>query len=263
MTYMVYPGATHKRFEHSLGVMELAGRAFDAITAVDNVDEQTRGLFPEITSVQFIVYWRKVLRIAALCHDLGHAPFSHAAEKELFPSGFDHEVITRNILQCEEFEHLFLKMVPRVMAEDVIKLALGRKKVKDLSFTDWETLLAEIITGDSLGVDRMDYLLRDAYHTGVGYGKFDHFRLLETIRIVPPPPTPAKSENQKEFDLQGVEVPEASTEPMLGLLIGGIHASEALLLARYFMYAQVYFHPVRIAYDQSLKKLSSCVATKR
>jgi HD superfamily phosphohydrolase len=169
MTYMVYPGATHKRFEHSLGVMELAGRAFDAITAVDNVDEQTRGLFPEITSVQFIVYWRKVLRIAALCHDLGHAPFSHAAEKELFPSGFDHEVITRNILQCEEFEHLFLKMVPRVMAEDVIKLALGRKKVKDLSFTDWETLLAEIITGDSLGVDRMDYLLRDAYHTGVGY----------------------------------------------------------------------------------------------
>jgi ATP dependent DNA ligase domain len=65
MTYMVYPAATHKRFEHSLGVMELAGSAFDAITAVDNVDEQTRGLFPEITSVQFIVYWRKVLRIAA------------------------------------------------------------------------------------------------------------------------------------------------------------------------------------------------------
>jgi HD superfamily phosphohydrolase len=70
MTYMVYPGATHKRFEHSLGVMELAGRAFDAITAVDNVDEQTRVLFPEITYEQFCMYWRKVLRLAALCHDL-------------------------------------------------------------------------------------------------------------------------------------------------------------------------------------------------
>jgi uncharacterized protein len=95
MTYMVYPGATHKRFEHSLGVMELAGRAFDAITALDNVDEQTRGLFPLITYDQFRMYWRKVLRIAALCHDLGHAPFSHAAEKELFPASEASDVCPR------------------------------------------------------------------------------------------------------------------------------------------------------------------------
>src|SRR5215469_2897161 len=79
LTYLVYPGATHKRFEHSLGVMELAGRAFDAVTNRENVDDQARTLFPEITHTDFLVYWRKVLRIAALCHDLGHPPFSHAA----------------------------------------------------------------------------------------------------------------------------------------------------------------------------------------
>lgn len=91
LTHLVYPAASHKRFEHSLGVMELAGRAFDAITDRENVDEQARALFPKITQSGFLGYWRKVLRIAALCHDLGHPPYSHAAEKELFPHKFTHE----------------------------------------------------------------------------------------------------------------------------------------------------------------------------
>src|SRR5271154_3672150 len=87
MTYLVYPGATHKRFEHSLGVMELAGRAFDAITARDHVNEPARRMFPQIPDPQWTGYWRKVVRLAALCHDLGHPPFSHAAEKKLLPVG--------------------------------------------------------------------------------------------------------------------------------------------------------------------------------
>ncbi len=107
LTYFVYPGASHKRFEHSLGVMELAGRGFDAITARDNVDEQTRELFPRITEASYLQYWRKVLRIAALCHDLGHLPFSHAAEKELFPPGFTHETMTRKIIESHELERIF------------------------------------------------------------------------------------------------------------------------------------------------------------
>ena len=89
LSYLVYPGATHKRFEHSLGVMELAGRAFDAITEANNINDDIRQLFPQIIDIKYLVYWRKVLRIAALCHDMGHLPFSHAAEKELFPEGFN------------------------------------------------------------------------------------------------------------------------------------------------------------------------------
>ncbi len=254
LTYLVYPGATHKRFEHSLGVMELAGRAFDAITNREHVDEQARSLFPQITVADFLSYWRKVLRIAALCHDLGHAPFSHAAEKELFPVGFTHEQMTRRLIESEEMQALFRNMTPRVVAEDVVKLALGPKEADGLRFDDWELVLTEIITGNSLGVDRMDYLLRDAYHAGVGYGKFDHFRLLETIRIVGPPPVPTPAHEQKQFPLEGLKPEDKSTEPALGLLIGGIYSAEALLLARYFMYAQVYFHAVRIAYDYHLKE---------
>jgi HD superfamily phosphohydrolase len=254
LTYLVYPGATHKRFEHSLGVMELAGRAYDAITNRENVDEQARSLFQQITIPDFLIYWRKVLRIAALCHDLGHPPFSHAAEKELFPPNFTHEQMTRLIIESGEMEALFRKMTPRVLVEDVVKLALGPKEADGLKFSDWELVLAEIITGNSLGVDRMDYLLRDAYHAGVGYGKFDHFRLLETIRIVGPPPDARPSEIQKEFPLGEPKAEEKSTEPALGLLYGGVHSAEALLLARYFMYAQVYFHHVRVAYNYHLQE---------
>ena len=94
----------------------------------------------------------------------------------------------------------------------------------------------------------------DAYHAGVGYGKFDHFRLLETLRILPPPPTATTVTNPVQLNLIEEPKEEASSEPMLGLLIGGLHSAEALLLARYFMYSQVYFHPVRIAYDHHLKE---------
>ena len=254
LTYLVYPGATHKRFEHSLGVMELAGRAFDAITHRENVDEQARSLFPQITDPPFLIYWRKVLRIAALCHDLGHPPFSHAAEEELFPDDFTHEHMTRRIIESGEMQALFGKMTPRVVFEDVVKIALGPEEAEGIKFSDWELLLAEIITGNSLGVDRMDYLLRDAYHAGVGYGKFDHFRLLETIRIVGPPPVSKPSEIQKELLPIEANSAETSKEPALGMLLGGIHSAEALLLARYFMYAQVYFHHVRIAYNYHLQE---------
>ena len=87
MTYLVYPGATHKRFEHSLGVMELASRVFDIVTNPDNVTDDVRRLLEPLASPDQIAYWRRVVRMAALCHDIGHLPFSHAAEKELLPDG--------------------------------------------------------------------------------------------------------------------------------------------------------------------------------
>jgi HD superfamily phosphohydrolase len=161
--------------------------------------------------------------------------------------------MTRQIIESPEMNEIWRKMIPPVNPEHIVKLALGPKKAIGLLFDDWETMLAEIITGDSFGVDRMDYLLRDAYHAGVSYGKFDHFRLIETLRILPPAPA-ANVTDQLALPLEQEAEGESSTEPMLGLLVGGIHSAEALILARYFMYTQVYFHPVRLAYNFHLQE---------
>ncbi len=95
LTSLIYPGATHKRFEHSLGVMELAGRVFDTIISDQNVSPEVRQLVPEIGNPDERNYWRRVLRMAALCHDIGHLPFSHAAEEDLLPTGWSHERLSR------------------------------------------------------------------------------------------------------------------------------------------------------------------------
>ena len=96
-------------------------------------------------------------------------------------------------------------------------------------------MLSDIITGNSFGADRIDYLLRDSHHAGVAYGRFDYHRLIQCMRILP------------RFD-------QESDEPALGLEIGELESSEALMLARYFMFKQVYYHPVRRAYDMHLKE---------
>ncbi len=238
LTYLVYPGATHRRFEHSLGVMELAGRVFDVITSLNNVSNDIRDLIGPIREQEQLPYWRTVLRMAALCHDLGHLPFSHAAEKELLPENWNHERITRSIIESTEMAEIWSKMRPPLNATDIVKLALGKKEAKDLEFTNWEAILSEIITGDAFGVDRIDYLLRDSHHAGVSYGKFDHFRLIDTLRILPSP---------RPNDEMG------PGEPALGVQEGGLHSAEAMMLARYFMFSQVYFHRVRRIYDIHLK----------
>lgn len=293
LTYLVYPGATHRRFEHSLGVMELAGRVFDVVTHPYSIHDDVRRLVPEITDPKSLGYWRSCLRAAALCHDLGHLPFSHAAEAELLPEGWNHEAISREIILSENLRDVFSKMTPPLRAEDVAKLALGPKKSKDPTFTAWQEILAEIIIGDAFGVDRMDYLLRDSHHAGVAYGRFDHHRLIDTLRILPSPPVreerePASGYTAKSREpsdapagsqMVASETPtdrakliEASSgravqpyaprsvsaaasllqrpaEPALGIEEGGLHSAEALMLARFFMYSQLYFHPVRRAYD--------------
>ena len=234
MTYLVYPGATHKRFEHSLGVMELASRVFDIVTNPINVTDKMQHLLEPLANPDQRTYWRRVVRMAALCHDIGHLPFSHAAEKELLPDGWDHERLTQVIIFSDEMKEIWHSVTPPLRHEDIEKLAVGPKKSKSSEFTDWEAILAEIIVGDAFGVDRMDYLLRDSYHTGVAYGRFDYYRLIDTLRILP------SSQSDGNGDSQ---------EPALGMEEGGIQSAEALMLARYFMYSQVYFHPVRRIYD--------------
>lgn len=250
LSYLVYPGATHKRFEHSLGVMELAGRIYDVVTRHDKVTDAVRDVVPTAgaDSGREHAYWRSVLRMAALCHDTGHLPFSHAAEDELLPEGWDHERLTWEIVHSPELEPVWNGMRPRPEPGDVAKLALGPKKVEKLRlglrFNTWEAMLAEIIVGDVFGADRMDYLLRDSLHAGVAYGRFDHNRLIETLRVMPRPP-------QDRGEEEAAEAREG--EPALGCERGGLESAEAMQLARYFMFAQVYYHPTRLAYDQHLK----------
>lgn len=243
MTSYVYPGATHCRFEHSLGVMELAGKVFDVITHENHRHDSCRSEYPDPLSLN---YWRRVLRMAALCHDIGHLPFSHAGEG-LLKKGECHELISKNLIESAEMDAIWTGMTPPLRKEDIVKLALGPKELKkispDINFDTWETILSEVIVGNTFGVDRMDYLLRDSLHIGVVYGSFDHYRMIETLRVLP------ATENDNQ-------------EPMLGIEKGGIHTAETLILARHFMFTQVYCHPIRRIYDIHLKDFLKKVLDK-
>lgn len=240
MAFMVYPGATHTRFEHSLGVMELASRIFDKLCKTVRPD--VFHLVPRKGSTEYL-YWRKVLRIAALCHDLGHLPFSHVAEKDLLENG--HEEMTAKIIESSYLSSLWEKirekpvysMDGRDFVQDVIKISLGEKKWQSLyetPFSSWERLVSEIITGDFFGSDRIDYLLRDAKSTGVAYGLFDYHQLIEMLRILP------STTSQKELSL--------------GVDENGLESCEALLLARHFMHRRVYQYSSVQSYKFHLRR---------
>jgi HD superfamily phosphohydrolase len=242
-SYLVYPGATHRRFEHSLGVMELAGRAFDVVTHPDNVHrelpDELQAWLLDRTKSEERLYWRRVLRAAALCHDIGHLPFSHVAEGSLLPEGWRrHEQYTVALIRSNAMQALWHSPRPQLDTEDIAKLSVGQEHFPSAVLSDREAILSEIIVGSAFGADRMDYLLRDSLHAGVAYGRFDHARLIDTLRILPQPAAEDETRSQ---------------EPQLGVTDGGLHAAEALLIARYFMFTQVYFHRVRRIYDIHLR----------
>ena len=92
--------------------------------------------------------------MAALCHDIGHLPFSHAAEKELLPDGWDHERITAKLIRGNELTAVWQSMTPPLNPDHIAKVAIGPEKMQKVDFSNWEILLSEIIVGDALGVDR-------------------------------------------------------------------------------------------------------------
>ena len=93
--------------------------------------------------------------------------------------------MTVDLILSDSMAEVWNSMRPRLIPIDIAKVSVGQEKLSDEEFTDWETLLSEIISSDALGVDRMDYLLRDSHHAGVAYGRFDHYRLIDTMRILP------------------------------------------------------------------------------
>jgi HD superfamily phosphohydrolase len=131
------------------------------------------------------------------------------------------------------------RVTPPLRTDDIVKLAVGPRTAIDHQFSEWETILSQIIVGDAFGVDRMDYLLRDSHHVGVAYGRFDHYRLIDTLRILPSPPSEGNS---------------GTGAAALGVEEGGLQSAEALMLARCFMFSQVYLHPIRRIYDIHLKE---------
>ena len=141
--------------------MELASRIFDRVTQHDNIHhDQVRQIIPDRDGLR---YWRSVLRAAALCHDIGHLPFSHAAEDELLPEGYDHERLTADLITDSELAKLWPALTPPLTPEHIVKVAVGPKKAKTLEFSSWEVLLAEMITGDSLAP--IEWTISSVTHT--------------------------------------------------------------------------------------------------
>jgi len=183
---LVYPSANHTRFEHSLGVYYLADRALDHLGIEGQQAERVRA--------------------GALLHDIGHCPYSHNIEELIYRhTGKYHDEVHELI--CEG-------PVARVLADH------GLNPDNIAGLVAGEGQLGQLVSGE-LDVDRMDYLVRDAHHTGVPYGTIDHERLIRELRFV-------------DGDLVLDE--------------GNVQTAESLLLARALMNPTVYQHHVaRIA----------------
>ena len=201
--------------------------------------------------------------MAALCHDIGHLPFSHAAEKALLPKGWNHERLTRRLILSPEMTDLLSQMTPPLRPLQVVKLAIGPKKAKDLPFSSWESILAEIIVGDAFGVDRHGLPAPRFSPRGCCLRQIRSLPLDRHPANLPAPPADkAENEHRVEEEGESKKLPHGTArankkapmgKPALGVEEGGVHSAEALMLARYFMYSQLYFHPVRRIYDIHLK----------
>jgi hypothetical protein len=183
-------------------------------------------------------YWRKIVRLAALCHDVGHLPFSHVGEKALLGKG-GHEKWTYRIIQSPALMPLWEKLKVDYQNPDlvdhILKLAIGEKTLQEIGdaspFTAWEKVMCEIITGDFFGADRIDYLLRDSKSSGVSYGLFDYHQLIETIHVM-----------------------TSGGDLVLGIEESGIESCEALLLSRHFMHRRVYQYATVKSYNFHLSR---------
>ncbi|MBS2771391.1 HD domain-containing protein [Anoxybacillus rupiensis] len=199
-TYLTFHGAEHSRFNHSLGVYEIIRRIIDDVfVGREHWDHSERLL----------------CLCAALLHDLGHGPFSHSFEKVFH---LDHEDFTQAIILGDTEVHAVLKR----MGDDF------PQKVAEVIAKTYQNKLVVSLISSQIDADRMDYLLRDAYYTGVSYGNFDMERILRVMR---------------------------PREDQVVIKRSGMHAVEDYIMSRYQMYWQVYFHPVTRSAEVILTKI--------
>jgi uncharacterized protein len=198
-TNITFHGAEHSRFNHSLGVYEIVRRI--------------------INNFQGRPHWNNDQRLlcmcAALLHDLGHGPFSHSFEKVF---KLDHEYFTQQIILGDTYVNKVLERVSSGFAQEVADV---------IAKTHSDKLVVSLISSQ-IDADRMDYLLRDAYYTGVSYGHFDMERILRVMRPI---------------------------EDQVVIKSSGMHAVEDYIMSRYQMYWQVYFHPVTRSSEVILTKI--------
>ncbi len=195
--YLVYPGAEHTRFQHSLGVAWLAEKALS---------------FLEFNAFKVDPFIKEAVKLAALVHDLGHSPFSHALEGCILPE--NHEELTvhaLNLLAQEE-------EIDQQLAQETEKIL---KKEHPLPFTYQ-------LVSSQLDCDRLDYLRRDSFYTGVSFGRIDFNRILISAL------------------LEGGE---------LVWSFKGFNALEAYVMSRYQMYWAVYFHRGNLSAQVLLQKI--------
>jgi len=203
----VFPGGEHTRFVHALGALAVGERVLaklrrDGDYFSDEADYAAQ---------------RRLARASLLLHDVGHGPFSHASEAVL---GRRHETRTRAILATER------------MREALARLDVDANEVTALVANEGVSrypVLKELVSGPNLDADRMDYLLRDAYFTGVSGGSYDVEQLVGSLRVL-----------------------EHDGAPVLGIDGRGIVALESFVLARYLMFASVYFHHTTRVFEHTL-----------
>jgi HD superfamily phosphohydrolase len=235
---LAFPGATHTRHAHSLGAMHVASRLFDAVTSRTGLPEATKDRF------------RAAVRLAVLCHDLGHMPLSHASESIApqratlrLPSwtGDDsaqatHEDFTAKLLLDSSLTPLMRSVYAHhgVTPELIAGLVIGRLPVGNDGFRegglDWTPLLRAMVSGE-LDADRMDYLQRDSFYTGVNYGRYDI-----------------------EWILQNLVAAERDGRAVLALSRAAVFAFEDFLLSRYHMFLSVYYHHTSVSFDWMLRR---------
>lgn len=198
---VAYPSATHTRFAHSVGVMYVFLTLFDSVSRASRLSRRTAERI------------RPVGAVAALLHDIGHGPLSHASERFLEGGKFSHERMTRDIIASRHIAGVLRRngIDPRLVAD------LLRREAPA------EMLFVSQLLSSQLDADRMDYLMRDSLFTGLQYGRIDMHRIASTLRLWDGG-GPAKMRGTVVVDEKGAE------------------AVASYVLARHFMYRGVYQH---------------------